>query len=174
MGYLFSCAEHYTKSGKIDRKAEARSVLAEPENIVKEALVGSVYYCAYDIGEAVIGVVIITKVDGFYVGTKVMDESMGPYYYDAPVSVLNALTPTDNEYANEWRRKCYENAEKVKPSSLPVGSKIQFKNYSGEVVTLVKMPPSYQFKTPWWLIEGTRSYWRKSAIPNDFTIVTEA
>jgi len=37
---------------------------------------------------------------------KDMDENMGPYYYNCPAEVLEQLTPTDNEYANEWRTRC--------------------------------------------------------------------
>ncbi len=39
---------------------------------------------------------------------KDMDENMGPYYYNCPAEVLEQLTPTDNENANEWRAKCLD------------------------------------------------------------------
>ena len=38
--------------------------------------------------------------------------AMGPYYYDCPKGILDLLTPTDNECANDWRRKCREKKEK--------------------------------------------------------------
>jgi hypothetical protein len=35
-----------------------------------------------------------------------MDETCGPYEKKCPLSILNLLTPTDNEWANEWRKQC--------------------------------------------------------------------
>jgi hypothetical protein len=45
-------------------------------------------------------------------GYKDMDESMHPYYYDCPLSILSKLTTTDNENAISWREKCMENKKK--------------------------------------------------------------
>jgi len=39
-------------------------------------------------------------------GYKDMDETMGPYYYTCPKSILDKLTPTKNKNALEWRKKC--------------------------------------------------------------------
>lgn len=39
---------------------------------------------------------------------KNMSEDMMPYYFDCPKSILDLLTKTDNEYSNEWRKRCYE------------------------------------------------------------------
>lgn len=44
---------------------------------------------------------------------KDMDESEGPYYHDCPAKILDLLTPTDSEYANEWRAKCRESLTKA-------------------------------------------------------------
>ena len=58
-----------------------------------------------------------------------MDESCGPGQCDCPNSILDLLSPTDNEYANEWRKACYENIAKKKNknclSKLPVGTVIK-------------------------------------------------
>lgn len=42
---------------------------------------------------------------------KLMSEEEHPYYYKCPKSILNKLTPTDNEYANDWRKQCIEQHE---------------------------------------------------------------
>ena len=42
---------------------------------------------------------------------KDMDETMGPGAVHAPRRVLEALTPTDHEYANQWRTACWANLE---------------------------------------------------------------
>lgn len=38
-------------------------------------------------------------------GYKWMDETYGPYYFNYPKSYFKLLTPTDNQFANEWREK---------------------------------------------------------------------
>ena len=42
----------------------------------------------------------------FDIRYKDMDEDMGPYAVSCPESILNLLTPTDNENALSWRAKC--------------------------------------------------------------------
>lgn len=39
-------------------------------------------------------------------GYKDMSETMGPYSYDCPASILDLLGPPANEYAANWRRAC--------------------------------------------------------------------
>jgi len=54
-------------------------------------------------------------------GYKDMDETMGPYSYDCPRSILDKLTPTDHEYALKWRRECERRLElnaRLKPGSV--------------------------------------------------------
>lgn len=53
---------------------------------------GSVFAC-----------VILTRRKNGQVFTKVIGESAGPLYYDAPASFIYALTKTDNETATQWR-----------------------------------------------------------------------
>lgn len=46
---------------------------------------------------------------------KEQDETMGPYDVKCPVRILDLLTETDSEYANEWRARCraYQAAAKT-------------------------------------------------------------
>ena len=80
----------------------------------------------------VFGVVFLTSTDSkdyYNFSYKDMDESMGPCYYDCPKGILDLLTPTDSEWANNWRAKCREQLEKKKNpdalSKLPEGSVIK-------------------------------------------------
>ena len=41
-------------------------------------------------------------------GYKDMDETMGPCYYNCPEKILRILSPTTNEYAIKWRKKCWK------------------------------------------------------------------
>jgi hypothetical protein len=121
-------------------------------DVLKSSMVGSVYYAAVkplqryskdadgneiivDIPtdeQKVFGAVFLTSTDNkdhFNFSYKDMDESYGPCYYDCPKGILDLLTPTENEYANEWRKTCYENIKTKKNpnglSKLPVGSVIK-------------------------------------------------
>jgi hypothetical protein len=56
-------------------------------------------------GNVVICCALIRQEDGEW-GYKLMDESMGPNYYDCPMQLLNMATePTPGTYAAEWRAK---------------------------------------------------------------------
>lgn len=168
--------------------------------VVKSAMQGSVYYGAImplrrpqkasdgtfiedghgnylyeDIPEnerEVLGVVILTyvrKKTNF--GYKIIHETMGPCARNCPASVLNALTPTTNTYALQWRKDCLSNLLKPSISKLPVGTEIQFiKN--GKTITLRKSAPKYQFKRTFWINDSDFTYMSKKRIPKDFTIVS--
>jgi len=57
-------------------------------------------------------------------GLKDMDETCGPYYFDCPKSILNLLTPTDNEHAKDWRKTCWEKINN-KPKKINNGDIIK-------------------------------------------------
>jgi hypothetical protein len=43
---------------------------------------------------------------GEHFGYKDMTETMGPYNYDCPASILDLLGPPGNDYAARWREQC--------------------------------------------------------------------
>ena len=118
MGWTSYIADCY-KNGKIDRKEECRrEVGRNPEwaTIVKDAMVGATYYAAMRFtrtGE-VFGLVLKTSVDKWEFYYKDMSEDMGPCECDCPAGILRLLSPTDNEFANEWRARCWANIEAKK------------------------------------------------------------
>jgi hypothetical protein len=171
--------------------------------ILKSTMVGSVYYAAImplkkpaynEKGEhakdesgnylyvpipeknrEIVGVVMLTgtRKNGRYFAYKMMDETVGPNYYDCPQSILELLTPTTVPYAVAWRQKCKERNEKIKHGDLPVGSIIEFVK-NGKKFTLTKRAPAYQFKNSWWSSvddEGCMRYYSKKRIPVDFTVI---
>lgn len=104
---------------KINRKAELDKELwkysENTHGLLKSRMVGSTYYAAakyFKTGE-VIGFVTLTSIvadnwgayDFYY---KEMCETMGPTEAKCPESILNLLSPTDNEFANDWRKRCRE------------------------------------------------------------------
>lgn len=157
MGWTEYRATHY-KNGKVDRKAECDAYFLEGLNkgfydVLKSSMVGSTYYAAVkplkksggkdDSGEyiyidipeneqRIFGVVFLTSTnikDYYNFAYKDMDESCGPYQCDCPKGILDMLSPTENEYALQWRKTCYENlAKKKNPNAfnkLPVGTVIK-------------------------------------------------
>lgn len=113
----------YTKqNGTIDRKAECDRLFYNDSryNVIKSAMVGSVYYAAVrdNQTEDVFAFVVLTstnKTDFYY---KEMDETCGPCECQCPKSILSLLTPTDNEFANEWRERCRKYHESQKDPKL--------------------------------------------------------
>ena len=199
MGWTSYNATHY-KNGRIDRKAECDAYFLEGLNrgfyeVLKSCMVGSTYYAAikplkkrgvakeqYIVIPAeeqyVFAVVFLTSInmedyDNF--SYKDMDESCGPYRYECPKGILDLLTPTDNEYANQWREACRKYHEEKKNrnilSKLPIGSEIKYKRPNGEEVVAYKHPPCYQFKRPFWYLKGMGMYVRAQNIPSDYEII---
>lgn len=142
MGWTSYHATHY-KKGKVDRKAEMDNMFNwEDENrkveVLKSSMVGSTYYAAikslnktnnYECVWAAVCLTSTDMKDYFNFAYKDMDETCGPYKFDCPKGILDLLTPTENEYANNWRKQCYENIEKKKApngfNKLPVGTVIK-------------------------------------------------
>lgn len=190
MGWTSYHATHY-KNGKIDRKAECDAYFLDGLNrgfyeVLKSSMVGSTYYAAVkplkksggkdengnyiyvDIPEAeryVFAVVFLTSTnmkDYYNFCYKNMCETSGPYRRECPKGILDLLTPTDSEWANEWRKECYENIKaKRNPNGLnklPVGSVIKIKleydtkyRKAGDEVLLTK--------TLWPGRKRNRTYW---------------
>ena len=167
MGWTFTTANHY-KGNRVDRLKECEDLLTCSNKTtdwkpLKIALVGSTVYAAVQITTAtskkVYAAVILTKTDmkSFYnFGYKDMDETMCPCEHKCPVSILDLLTPTDNENANIWRSACYKNAEECRIqkrnpdnlNNLPVGSVIEFEFNEKTVRTTKIQHPAY--KKPIW------------------------
>lgn len=92
----------------------------EKHEIVASATVGSTWYAAVRHTHAdgtfeTFAVICLTskgsrkRGDGF--GYKDMSEDMGPVECSCPARILDLLTPTDSEYANDWRQRCRDRAK---------------------------------------------------------------
>lgn len=173
MGWTFYYPNHFTKKGKVDRKAEADNLFSEKFEVLKSQMVGSVYYGA--IREiktgSVFASVILTKVSDGDFGYKAMDETCGPVYYDCPKSILELLSPIDSDWANEWRKKCHERLSKPSLAKLPIGTKIKITYSDGKEVILTKHEPCFQFKRPFWFDEKKYVYMSKKYIPDNWEII---
>lgn len=170
------------KNGKVDRKGELdKQFTSESDTrkweVVKSSMVGSTYYAAIktshkdgSVEPCIWGLVCLTKVQGrgwncefMY---KDMDETMGPYQYECPKSIIKLLSPTDNECALEWRQKCLNFKSPAKQlRNLPVGSQIKLAD--GRILT--KNSPCCQFSKPFWF-DG-KGYYPKKYIPLNYEII---
>ncbi len=189
MGWTGYYATHYKRDGSIDRKAELDYELFTrwygtegAHELLKSAVVGSTYYAAARSQRGnVYGLVVLTQTsrkmeDGCNFWYKDMSEDMGPCECDCPLSILKLLSPTDSEYALDWRR-CREKAERKRSPTalpnLPIGTRIRF-TYNGEVKELVKHPPAYQFKRPFWYDSARHQYMSAKYIPDNYKVVKGA
>ena len=201
MGWTWHRASHYYPNGNIDRKAECDAYFTEGLNegqyeILKSTMVGGVYYAAVRklkqyCGEnadgknqfadlppdkqKVFGAIFATatfKRDYLNFGYKDMDETMVPGECDCPKSISALLTPTDNEYALLWRRRCLDtHSSKAYLAKLPIGAVIEFSR-NGKTVRLEKHEAAYQFKKPFWW--NGSNYYPKKYIPRTYNIIKEA
>ena len=190
MGWTSYCATHY-KNGKVDRKAECDNIFNDnmvswgddhkvigKYEVLKSSMVGSTYYAAVKKTKFatetepevsyVFGAVCLTSTnmkDYYNFAYKDMDESCGPYQCDCPKGILDLLSPTESEYALQWRKQCYENlTQKKNPnilSKLPVGSIVKVimpfdTNYfrKGDEVRLQKRTKWGSNRTEWITMNG--------------------
>lgn len=162
MGWTETIAEHY-KNGKVDKKAEILEVFSDGYEVVKGSFVGNTWYGAVKHNDEIFGCVALTSVRkegyGHWFGYKLMDETEGPYCYDCPVSILNLLTPTDNETANNWRNQCREYALKKKEiKSLEVGTIMEF-DWEGKKKQAQLRTSPYSSKKRWFDVDNPYSYY---------------
>lgn len=190
MGWDYTHATHYTKTGAIDRKAEVDKHFnwsndAQKVEVVRSCMVGGTYYAAVKMTtlstqeEKTIAAVALTHADSkdyFNFGVKIMDESMGPCEDRCPASILSLLSPTDSEYANNWRERCRKNIESKKDphtlKNLPVGAVIRFTLQNGECIELLKHAAAYQFKRPFWFCQSSGCYMPATRIPANYEVIT--
>ena len=193
MGWTWTSeAAHYDSKSKkyyINRKELCDDIYTyDGENakleVLKSCIIGSTYYAAVKSTnkktgyESVFAAICLTSTnikEHYNFGYKDMDETCGPYKFDCPKNILDLLTPTENQCANEWRNACRKNiAEKKKPnnlSKLPIGSEIKYTKYDGSEVVLIKHPPAYQFKRAFWMIKGQMQYVSQKHIPNNHVVI---
>lgn len=200
MGWTSYHAKYY-KNGSVDRKRECDSLFGEAYSVLRSTMYGSVYYAAvqkikkyvgtdennkpmYELipqgSRQVFAAITLTSVQNkkyFNFSYKDMDETTGPFYYDCPESILKMLSPTDNERAMEWRKKCKEVAAHKKTLfTLPVGAVIEFASpynmtsgiKTGDTVRLVKK--SYIGGKEYWMNENFK--WKNSIISLNFKILS--
>ena len=127
MGWCGRIARHFKANGTVDKKAECEALFENwPEHeILKSSIVGNVFYAAIKNKlpgkEEVFAVVTLTDIVNYHkegykeFQYKDMGEDEGPCEDHCPLSILKLLTLTDNEFALDWRKRCYEYHGKAMP-----------------------------------------------------------
>lgn len=110
---------------------------------IATALVGSTVYLAVErtekaTGERIVWAeVCLTSMNDGYLMVKAMSETMGPCECDCPKRILDMLTPTEHEWAQDWRKRCDEKRKQKANdplAKLPIGAKIRRKD-TGAILT---------------------------------------
>lgn len=166
--------DYHQETPPYDRRSIIRRHLSKEFEVVKDTVVGTTYYGAIrekNTGHvhALVVLTDVDKKDWCNFGMKWMTENCGPYAYDCPKSILDLLSPTDNEYAKEWRQKCLEHQQQNKAKkdflrTAPFGTRIKATLKNGEERLVTKMPPNHQFKTWWLLVAENNTYLPKQRI----------
>lgn len=149
MGWLFG---HYERSTLVKHLTDGNGV-----KTIKHCLVGNNLWCVHEHdGQRWACLYLLRgspriKDDPCNWGYKDVDESMGPYEISFPYTWLDLLTPTDSQYANEWRARVKARGEKLQKAI--VGSKWFFRNGGYTVVKrrsptcwIVKDDNGYQYR----------------------------
>ena len=101
---------YHRPAGQTDRE-HFQGEIRDGLTILDSTTIKNVFYAACkdeQTGEVFALVYLIQRTprDYYNFGVKAMDETVGPCYYDCPAHILDMLTPTKSEWANEWREKC--------------------------------------------------------------------
>ncbi|MEP9404283.1 DUF6927 domain-containing protein [Sphingomonas silueang] len=133
--------------------------------VLASAVVGMrTYYAAAQVtvngeGREVIAVVCLVRwnprdAENLHFGYKDMDETMGPCEAECPERILSLLTPTDNEYALQWRRRCLASL-RLSARPMTEGMRIRFgapivftDGYSGSDFIVARRGRQIVFRSP--------------------------
>lgn len=129
--------------------------------ILESATKGGTFYAAVrdkDTGEVWALVILFKWAPRAYFNftTKWMDETVGPCEDEAPAKILDLLTPTDREWAQQWRERCRKNLERAvetrkSRAKVTTGSIIR----TASTLNFQRHGEAQEFK----LLDAKRSHW---------------
>lgn len=132
--YGRSVTDEILSSYTWSNESGTREVIAHSVQVARKVAYMAVKHTPADGGEPVVwaGVALFSfnpKTREF--GIKDMDETVGPCECECPARILDLLTPTEYDYANQWRANCRAvleqkatNAKKLK--ALREGARLTF------------------------------------------------
>ena len=156
-------------NGLMTRKENIERALSV--NVLKSAMVGTTYYaaCKDSRDGTVFGLVCLSRLEDGELMLKDMTENVGPCESNCPKSILDLLTPTDNEYALKWRERCRVNAGNKGLVSkflknIDYGKPFKVESIWGTVYEVAKQRPNYRFKGDWLKCLDDNTYLMKSKV----------
>ena len=142
MGWLFG---HYTRKSLIDHLCYGNGVETLKRKFVgnnmwavQRTKDGITFACLYLIK----GNPRVTD-DPCNWGYKDVDETMGPYQHDFPVSWLDLLSPIDSEYAVSWRENVRKRAEQM--ARFKIGTTWAYASHEYTIIER-RSPTSFRVK----------------------------
>ena len=153
MGWTGRAYYGTTRKERLEKMLEVYNWEDESQKVetIDAVLIGTTAYAAVKrtkkaTGESdVSGHVILSHMGNKYeLVTKEMSENVGPGHYDCPRRILDKLTATDSEWAQEWRRKCRERLTDKQPDHNRIPR--TFSKLTG--VILIKTNANEQPNTP--------------------------
>ena len=121
----------------IDYSRKGNTVYMAVKNIVKNEVFAVVTMISFQDGE-------------FF--WKEMDETVGPVQVECPQRILKKLSPTEHEYAKDWRKRCWEYHERNSTKKYEHGQVLQFPNkisftngFEGDTFVLLKEGRRFRF-----------------------------
>ena len=150
-------------NGNVDRRAEMRKEYSDG-CIIKDALVGSVFYAAVkrSDGEIQIEVCLTSVRDGEF-AYKPMVASMGPRVCDCPESILRLNTSHEGG-TDEWIQKCRDKAAKKRSLKAAKTARVKLPFDTGfftqgEILLIEKCSSVNKGRTKHlWFVKGTNIY----------------
>lgn len=124
--------QYHRPKGQTDREHLQSELFTDTKfTIIDSVTKGTTFYGAVHDGltdEVWALIVLQQRLRGHYnYSRKVMDETVGPYYYDCPDRILDLLTPTENECARAWRMACRtRNAQRAARPKIKAGDTVRF------------------------------------------------
>ena len=125
---------------------------------IDAVLVGTTAYLAVKVtnkatGESHVSAsVVLSRLEGRELMTKEIGEECGPCEKGCPRHILDKLTPTESQWANEWRKACRERLENKKQDHNVIPR--TFSKLTGEILVKTNAnekpgTPATVYKTAW-------------------------
>lgn len=165
MGWLWTQAKYYTNMGHVDKRKEMRERYRSDVTVLKDSVVGDVYYSVVEYeGKKIFDINLVkTSTDPYFnFGYKSIGCDTGFVSPKIPKGILDLLRDSDDENIKAFVKANDEIKKRPSVAKLPVGTRITvvipndgyvFKKGTKLLVTKRHVGGR---KHPYWMVDGTR------------------
>ena len=149
-----------TRKERLEKMTEVYNWEDERKKVetIDAVLVGTTAYLAVKVtnketGESRVSAsVVLSRQESNELMTKEIGEECGPTAKNCPRRILDKLTPTESQWANEWRKACRERLENKKQDHNVIPR--TFSKLTGEILVKTNAnekpgTPATVYKTAW-------------------------